>query len=79
MGERANLITEHMTVMGALDKARILYVLQYLALSEFSLVEGRGTSASHWLTYPLGSSWHLYGKYGSSLLQAPESWLDFTC
>ena len=30
MGERANLITEHMTAMGALDKARILYVMQHL-------------------------------------------------
>jgi hypothetical protein len=79
MGERATLITEHMTAMGALDKARILYVVLYLGLFEFSLVEGRGTSASHSLTYPRGSSSHYYGKHRSSLLQAPESWLDFTC
>lgn len=30
MGERATLVTEHMTAMGALDKARILYALQHL-------------------------------------------------
>ena len=46
MGERANLITEHMTAMGALDKARILYVLRSLGL-RFLLVEGHGTSAYH--------------------------------
>ncbi len=47
MGERANLITEHMTAMGTLDKARILYVLHSRVVFGFLPVEGRGTSAYH--------------------------------